>query len=210
MRNNLDIENLFSEPVGVFKSFRPLKNTESLYMHKELQNLGPNVGNKVSKNTYVLKSEELSELHSFCLDALSEFTTAVYGRPLDLRITQSWLNLTESGQFHHLHSHPNSVVSGVYYVQTSELDRIEFARSEVIGSYDIVIPNGSWNSWNSKTWWIPTPQGSLILFKSTLKHHVPPVISTDSRISLSFNTFFSKDFGSETALSLVEMPYGNK
>lgn len=206
----MDITNLFSEPVGVFNSFRPLKDSESLYIHKELQDLGPNVGNKVSKNTYVLKSEELSELHSFCLDALSKFTTAVYGGPLDLRITQSWLNITESGQFHHLHSHSNSVVSGVYYVQTSELDRIEFARSEVIGSYDIVIPNDSWNSWNSKTWWISTPQGSLFLFKSTLKHHVPPVISTDSRISLSFNTFFSKDFGSKETLSLVDMPYGHK
>jgi uncharacterized protein (TIGR02466 family) len=206
----MDIENLFSEPVGVFKSFRPLNDSESLYIHKELQDIGPNVGNKVSSNTFVLKSEELSELHSFCLDALNEFTTTVYGQPLNLRITQSWLNLTESGQFHHLHSHPNSVISGVYYVQTSKSDRIEFARPEGTGLYDIVIPNDSWNIWNSKTWWMPTPQGSLVLFKSTLKHHVPPVISADSRISLSFNTFFSKDFGSEQTLSLVEMPYGNK
>jgi uncharacterized protein (TIGR02466 family) len=206
----MDITSLFNEPVGVFKSFRPLKDSESLYIHKELQNIGPNVGNKVSKNTYVLKSEELSELHSFCLDALSNFTTTVYGETLDLRITQSWLNLTESGQFHHLHSHPNSVVSGVYYVQTSELDRIEFERAYRPMLYDIVIQSSNWNIWNSKTWWIPTPQGSLLLFNSTLKHHVPPVISTDSRISLSFNTFFSKDFGSKETLSLVDMPYGNK
>ena len=202
----MDIESLFNEPVGIFKSFRPLNDSESLHIHKELQDLQPNVGNKVSKNSYVLQSEELLELRSFCVDAINRYATAVYGTTLDLRITQSWLNVTEKGQFHHVHSHSNSVISGVYYIKTSESDKIEFARADRTGSYDIVVPDNSWNTWNSKTWWIPTIQGSLILFNSTLKHQVPPVTTDTDRISLSFNTFFTKDFGSERALSLVVMP----
>jgi hypothetical protein len=31
-------------------------------------------------------------------------------------ITQSWLNYTETNQYHHKHEHPNSLVSGVFYV----------------------------------------------------------------------------------------------
>ena len=29
-------------------------------------------------------------------------------------ITQSWLNYTETNQYHHKHQHPNSLVSGVF------------------------------------------------------------------------------------------------
>ena len=40
-------------------------------------------------------------------------------------ITQSWLNYTEPGQFHHTHAHANSYLSGVLYIDCHEsLDKI--------------------------------------------------------------------------------------
>lgn len=202
----MQIENLFSEPVAVFNSFRPLVSSELLYLQKELQSTRPNTSNRTSDNSYVLRSKELAELNAFCLRALSEYTTEIYGKPIDLRITQSWLNITKDKQFHHLHSHSNSVISGVYYIETSDSDKIQFEKSSGSGSYDIFVQADSWNRWNSKSWWLPTPQGSLILFPSTLKHQVPALARQGSRISLSFNTFFSGSFGEPLAFSHVDMP----
>ena len=202
----MQIENLFSEPVAVFDSFRPLVNSELLYLEKELQSTRPNTSNRTSDNSYILRAKELAELNAFCLNALSEYTTEIYGKPIDLRITQSWLNITKDKQFHHMHSHSNSVISGVYYIETTESDKIQFERSGGSGSYDIFVSADSWNRWNSKSWWLPTPQGSLILFPSTLRHQVPALSRQGSRISLAFNTFFSGSFGEPLAFSYVDMP----
>ena len=201
----MEIENLFQVPIGYFKPNCLLNDEELLYINKELENTRLNMSNQVSNNTYVLRSKELKKLNKFCLDSLNEFTTTIYGQPINLRITQSWLNITKPNEFHHIHSHSNSVISGVYYVQTSESDKIQFEREGGSGSYDIFVEPENLNRWNSKNWWLPTPQNSLILFKSDLKHQVPTVTSTTNRISLSFNTFFSEGFGYEKAMSYVDM-----
>ena len=47
--------------------------------------------------------------------------------PIIPYITQSWLNYTETNQFHHKHSHPNSYVSGVFYINADKkVDKIKF------------------------------------------------------------------------------------
>ena len=196
------IENLFPEPVGLFDSFRPLNDSELFYVKKELQSTRSNTSNRTSNNSYVLKSQELEELNTFCLNSVSEFTTAIYGTQIDLCIEQSWLNITKENEYHHVHSHPNSIISGVFYIETSELDNICFYGS---AAYDYQPVPGN-NRWNSQSWWLPTPQGSLVLFKSNLKHGVPLLKKQGDRISLSFNTFFNGAFGDPLNLSYVSMP----
>jgi hypothetical protein len=44
-----------------------------------------------------------------------------------MRLTQSWLNYTKPGQFHHKHAHPNSFISGVLYMKAArQRDKIYF------------------------------------------------------------------------------------
>ena len=47
-------------------------------------------------------------------------------KTIEIYITISWINYTETNQYHHAHSHPNSVISGVYYIETDESDTITF------------------------------------------------------------------------------------
>ena len=50
-------------------------------------------------------------------------------------ITQSWLNYTETKQFHHRHEHPNSIVSGVFYINChEEFDKIKFFKKDYQGN----------------------------------------------------------------------------
>ena len=46
---------------------------------------------------------------------------------LDFYITQSWVNVATKGENHHSHRHPNSMLSGVYYI-SPELCHIRMLR----------------------------------------------------------------------------------
>ena len=103
-----------------------------------------------------------------------------------LKITQSWANYTKENQWHHKHAHPNSLISGVFYVKADkEKDKIFFYRD---GYQQIKMPPKEWNAWNSESWWFSVGTGEIILFPSGLTHMVETVKGED-RISISFNTF---------------------
>lgn len=198
----MDITELFPEPIGRFNLDRQLTDVEILFMESKLTSLRANKSNKTTKDTYVLDSLELADLKSFFLDALNEYTTAVYNKQINLRITQSWLNLTHRNESHHKHFHPNSFISGVFYVKSTQLDRIYFDKNSNNEALSVDVKE--LNKWNSKSWWLPAAQGTLLLFHSGLTHHVAPTQS-EQRVSLSFNTFFDGDFGSHDNLSYVSM-----
>lgn len=181
------IRNLFPIPVGIYKLGRNLTEEELDFIKS--QDARPNMGNTVSKNNKILRNTELTNLRDFIETKVSEYFATIYNPKHDviLRITQSWCNYTEPGQYHHKHAHPNSFVSGVFYPQANrETDRIYFYRD---GFQQIKFPPSEWNEWNSESWWFEVGTGDLILFPSSLSHMVETVKGEQTRISLSFNTF---------------------
>jgi hypothetical protein len=67
-------------------------------------------------------------------------------------ITQSWLNYTKRNQYHHKHQHPNSLVSGVFYINADEkLDKIKFFKEHNYST--ITLPTNNYNLFNSTSWW---------------------------------------------------------
>ena len=118
---------------------------------------------------------------------------------LELTITESWINYTSPGEFHHLHYHPNSFISGVFYFKTIPDDSIVFVKT-VKGMFEIE-PN-NYNYLNSDSWALPVKTGDLLLFPSTLQHQVDKNKSNDVRISLSFNTFIKGDISKLKASAL--------
>jgi len=193
---------LFSIPVGRYKIDRELTKKEMNFFLKQPQR--NNLGNTTSTNFYILNQKELTSLRNELENKLQAYFEQVYSPKYDvsLRITQSWVNYTKKGQFHHKHRHPNSFISGVYYIETTDDDRIYFHndRTPMIE----IVPN-SWNNWNSKTWWIEAKKGSLVLFPSLLEHNVEVVNTDETRISLSFNTFPIGDMGEEMDLTGLKL-----
>lgn len=196
------INSLFPEPVGVFSIGRALKQNETECIDSKLKTLSKNVGNNFSEDTFVLDSTELIDLKVFFLDSLNEFTTSIYGKQINLKITQSWLNLSTEKEYHHPHSHPNSFLSGVFFTKSDESDKIQFIKSNVDKSFETHIE--TFNPWNSERWWLPATEGNLVLFKSTQYHEVPPTTS-QKRISLSFNTFFDQNMGNPQKLTFLPL-----
>jgi hypothetical protein len=156
-----------------------------------------------SIDTYILNSMPI--LKSKIETSIASYMHNLLGEISDIQITQSWLNYNPPGTSHHKHSHANSILSGVVYLQTDEntgnlnLYRFENHPRQI---YSEVT---NWNTYNYEYVYFPPKVGNMFLFPSTLSHSVEENKSTISRISLSFNTFYSGTFGSKVKLSQVTL-----
>jgi uncharacterized protein (TIGR02466 family) len=125
-------------------------------------------------------------------------------KDLKLVISQSWVNFTKPGGHHHQHTHSNSYISGVFYLDVEdEVDEIVFHEASRARSFS--IPTQNWNVFNSQIWRYKVKKNLLILFPSYLSHSVPPTTTSNVRTSISFNTFFKGNLGSVNALTYISI-----
>ena len=105
-----------------------------------------------------------------------------------LAMTDCWINIMPFGVTHGLHLHPNSVVSGTYYVRTPRgCPGLKFEDPRL--SRFMASPprraDASAASLLHVTY--PAKAGHLTLFESWLRHEVPSNPLKSERISISFN-----------------------
>jgi uncharacterized protein (TIGR02466 family) len=196
----VNIISLFPTPVGQFNFGRKLTDEEYAFMSE--QEKKPNEGNTTSKDRKILEHEKFNDLREFITSSLQEYFDGVIKPEFDvkLRITQSWLNYTEPGQYHHKHAHPNSVLSAVFYVDADpEVDKIYFYNNH--GYRQISFKAREWNLFNSESWWLPVGSGDLVVFPSHFQHSVEVKSGTNTRISLALNTFPTGYVGDEDSLT---------
>ena len=179
--------NLFPTSVSFFELGREFSAKENKFLLNLEQK--PNDGNTTSKERHLLDDPKLASLREFVDASVSAYFKEIYSpkNEVNLRITQSWVNYTKPGQWHHKHAHPNSFISGVFYIKANkETDRIHFFKD---GYQQIKLPVDQFNLYNSESWWLPVGAGELILFPSSFTHMVEAVKGEDLRVSMSFNTF---------------------
>jgi uncharacterized protein (TIGR02466 family) len=163
-----------------------------------------NMGNTRSEDGYILNDPMFGELKEFIKLNIKEYIIKIYGDiDLDVYITQSWANCTGPKQFHHKHHHPNSFLSGVFYINAvNGEDMIKFYKDKP-SLFDIHAEKA--NNYNSQDVVILVETGDLIIFPSNFMHEVPPTTSNETRISIAFNTFIRGRIGDDqrsTALYL--------
>jgi uncharacterized protein (TIGR02466 family) len=196
----MNIVSLYPTPVGRFKFDRKL--TEKEYAFMSAQEKKPNTGNTTSKDRKILEHKQFKELRKFIDDSIHTYFDEIYKPEFDvkLRITQSWLNYTEPGQYHHKHAHPNSVLSAVFYVDADpEVDRIYFYSP--VKYRQINFKAREWNHFNSESWWLPVESSGLVVFPSHFEHSVEVKSGANTRISLALNTFPTGYVGDDDTLT---------
>jgi uncharacterized protein (TIGR02466 family) len=182
------LQGLFPIPIGMYDLGRDFTTEELNYIVNAEK--AKNMDNLRSANEHILETPALYDIKEFLTLCMNDYFMNVY-KPkynVNLRITQSWCNYTENNESHHKHQHPNSLISGVFYIQTNNLtDRIYFYKDDY-KQFD--IPASDFNLYNSSSWWYESITGQLLLFPSSLTHMVETRMQSDNtRISLSFNTF---------------------
>jgi uncharacterized protein (TIGR02466 family) len=199
---NSKIMDLFPTPLYITNINKPISVQQKEYLLNAPKI--KNMGNLRGEDGYVLNQPMFVELKQFIMNCIKEYVVSVYANSnLDVYITQSWANYTQPNEFHHKHSHPNSFISGVFYVNAKlNEDMIKFYKERPT-VFDIKYEQA--NNYNSQDVTILVETGDLVLFPSSFVHEVPPTTSKETRISISFNTYIRGLIGDEqssTALYL--------
>jgi uncharacterized protein (TIGR02466 family) len=195
------INGIFPTPIYISKLNRELTNKELSFINKIKFDCNKNEGNITSNDNYILNNKTFKNLKEDLYLIVKDYFNKVIS-PTDAispYITQSWLNYTETNQYHHKHAHPNSLVSGVFYINChEELDKIKFFNDK----YETIkLEVKDWNLWNSRSWWFSVKTGDVILFPSSLTHMVETKEGTNTRISLAFNVFIKGTVGNNKNLT---------
>lgn len=161
------------------------KLEEFIYSIKESNPAGRTYSNKGG-----WQSDDLDLAHRNLAELLNQIlnVTDSVAKELSLQnltLTNLWANINGSYNYNQLHVHPGAILSGTYYIKKPENSgSIEFMRSDG-GEY--------FNHLNQKSFFtdgwaiFEAVQGTLVLFPGWAKHSVGANLSTEDRISISFN-----------------------
>ena len=181
-------------PAGVVKIYEsPTKFSETfdLKNFKTEKHYGSNKWRSEKFNN-VLLHDSLTELHDWVKTCIDDYlTNESFMKYSDHFVSESWLNVNQRGGSQPVHSHPNSIISGTYYVQTlPEHPPLEFHRGRpsdqqpfisLSEQYAINHPN------TTNKIGFPTVQDTMIVWQSPLYHAHAPLQVKGQRISLSWN-----------------------
>ena len=195
------INSIFPTPIYMSKLDRTLTPLELKFVDKNKKDFYKNDGNITSNNNYILNEKPFANIKKE-LDLIVKdyFEKVIFSTDaVTPYITQSWLNYTETNQYHHKHAHPNSLVSGVFYINChEEYDKIKFF-NENYKAIKLEVKN--WNLYNSESWWFPVKTSDIIMFPSSLTHMVETKEGDNTRISLAFNVFIKGTVGNNKNLT---------
>ena len=163
-----------------------MQGTQSYYESK--QNLLPQNDQQYSDffdEQKDFKLEELPELHNLILNAID-----LYVEQTGITIKEDsfgyWTqDYRETGQYHELHAHGVSGISGVYWIQANDAaGQFVFHNPDPISYF---VPKHRDSKYVSPKSYIKPAAGMLILFPSYIKHEVEPSKEGAIRATLAFN-----------------------
>ncbi len=161
-----------------------------------------------SKNTYIMDEPQCAELKKYVLGEVLDFASNTLGYDYPQYIfSQTWVSWKEPGQFHTAHTHPNSLISAVFFYGYGEDDTpaIDFHRPSGAAHQPYVqakpkpdrreIPF-AWEKFSIKF-----QPGMLLIFPSNFMHSVPPNKTQYTRKSVSMNIMPKGEVGDPHSLT---------
>lgn len=195
------IDSLFSVPI--YQSKEPHNITEDELNFFKSLDVKDHPCVSPSKDFNVLEHPELSSIKKYIKHHLDTYTHDVLKitKDLEFYFTESWANYMSPGGSHPLHTHPNSIVSGVFFVHGDPCP-IHFRNNENFPFRGFEFDLTERNHLNSNFFEFLNYPGILLLFPSTTPHEVSINQSEFVRVSLSFNTFVKGQISKVPSTSL--------
>lgn len=156
-----------------------------------------------SQNLFENSPPAVQWLHQCINRTLGEYFSTS-GVSVDVRWSlQGWANVNRTGDYHTLHNHPNSYLSGTYYVHTPAQPVSHGQRNDVNpGDISFFDPRPQANmtaiagdAQIDPEFRITPVAGLLLLWPSFLHHAVHPNFADDARVSVSFNVVLQRSSG---------------
>jgi uncharacterized protein (TIGR02466 family) len=174
-------------PIPIFQTNLDVPPFIIDYLKDQKLNRIPN-GYMGEKN--ILDHPSMQRAKTFLMRKVNTFFYNICGHSDDVYLDMvcSWINLHKTGDFAHTHIHMNSVVSGVWYISTTEkTGQISFMRDSFLFGNSIQFEIESINAFNQDSFNFSPVSGDIIIFPSILKHWVAPNLDDCDRVSIAFN-----------------------
>ena len=161
----------------------------------------------VSRDTFILNNSICKPLADVILQESKFLMTQMLAYKIkNTQLTQSWVSHKLPNQYHKKHTHPNSVISGVYYWNPGKHTPITFHKNYIPSATNVIDVDVDKElsakqplSWDNFT--IEPKQNLLILFPSYLVHEVDKNNDDCVRKSLSFNIMPTNELGAREKLT---------
>ncbi len=170
-----DMLNMFATPLYRSSLDRSFSDTELDFFRESMQDPVRAIGKRSSRNKFLLNAPPMQEIRATLQAHLDNYFRIVFdtSNEATLKIAQSWLTLSRRGESHHPHTHPNSIASGVLYINLAQEDGIYFFRNDEYQWYELMRKND--NYYNTSSHMISTKVGDIAIFPSNVKHGVREV-----------------------------------
>lgn len=168
------------------------------------ENIGGNFG---TVDQYIFDRPEFASLKKYVLQHIGCFIHdgLKITKDNEFYITQSWINVNNSGSRHHTHRHYNSLVSGIFYI-LGDLCPTTFVNDNH-GPLGLMFGFAvdEYTGLNAGIRSVENEPNTLILFPSGMDHYVETNSSSKTRISIGFNTFVSGLIGTPKDGNLLQL-----
>ena len=156
---------------------------------RKVSNYGGYQSNDLENNEYTYPLLELISSN------IEEVQNNIGLKKSRLKLHNFWCNINHEKDFNVAHTHPQSILSGVFYLKTpdncgnlilknrnADLIKCYFDYWHLKEQTDYAM-----NEFNSQVWRVVPKENNLIMFPSWVEHYVEPNQSTEPRISIAFN-----------------------
>lgn len=148
-----------------------------------------------SRDTHILDQPEMAQIRKYILEKIDMYVEDFKIEDVEFYVTQSWLNRTFEGGFHHRHKHPNSIISGVLYITDGTPFSLMRPGPSLNDDGHTLFKITEDNYHNSSEYQLKIEPTMMLLFPSYIEHFVRPNKSKDTRMSLAFNVYYRGTVG---------------
>jgi len=165
---------------------------------------------KLSKNSDILQLEKLKRLKNFINESLNDYVSNVLEVNNTFSFCQSWSTIQKNKTKHPPHTHPNHLISSVYYAKTEQTELIfSVSRSILQDGYHFYYDVKNNNVFNSTSYNVPLKAGDIIFFPGQL-HHESSINDEEERIVMGSSFFIDGKLGSEEDYNNIKITNNKK
>lgn len=125
----------------------------------------------------ILKDRIQSHINNFCYEL---------GIIENVKLANMWFNISDKGDFNFPHSHPGSIISGVFYIESLGDSEVVFYNNHYM--VNNFICSGKQNDLSRPDVPFSCIKGELLMWPGHIIHGNPAQQSSGQKIALSFNS----------------------
>jgi uncharacterized protein (TIGR02466 family) len=163
----------------------------------------------ISKNSYIIDHPACKSLANFIMSCFEDYATNIMRyRYQELQFAQSWLTYKLPGQFHKAHTHPNTLLAGVFYYDQQPGDSAICFSKDVRATGRSYLEPSLLEDYQSYPYsqeeiYFTPKKNDFIIFPSHIMHGVPPNKTNKVRKALGVNALTKGTLGDQETISQI-------